>query len=659
MKSAAQKHSGFAPMLKNVFRRNILSLILSPLFTLFITLIIIMNMLSVKPLEVVQDITAEFSLFVSSLLAIFSFAIALVVVYAMYRELFSRRASDFLLAMPVKREAYFNVNFLFGFINIILTFIVPFAASVFLIKSDLIYPVKSYTFDVAVFAKLMLLSFFATVAVYALFIVSAVISGRKWHYFVISYFIAASGFRVATGLTAYVNTIWGFVLERDYSFLVSPVASLLYSVDEKIKNLLPIIIALIVQAVVAYVAGLVAFKHRKAEVAETTVSGKILPFIIITAFLLSNVFSFFSLNANIYISMIAEIFSMVIAVLIITALFYRKPFNKLTLTSLAASVVITVIIVFCVEFIPKATGYVDYVPEISEVESVTIESEDNYVNMPAGMSLFSDILFSYFDDGLGEYSRPEHAFNLSTDEAKAAVAALHKKLTSDAAQSKGAVDILFDGYDAPNNVRLEYKLKNGKTVVRDYTAYASVASDEFADVLKTDECLNQISPVNFGKDVLFLEISPYISPIYEDVMPTEETAKTDDISYSYLKLDDYSAFLECVKKDLKKTDYVYTLLTENGFSPEYYKEWNEEMINFGERKDAVCTVTFYKFKADAPEEEKEKMIKMSPEDMQAYDEKRVQDSGYELDYLLDNFSYSFVKSDHNTMKYLESKGYKY
>ncbi|MDE6413369.1 MAG: hypothetical protein K2K42_05750 [Eubacterium sp.] len=658
MKSAAQKHSGFAPMLKNVFRRNLLSLILSPLFTLIITLIIIINMLSVKPLEVVQDITVDFSLFVSSLLVVFSFAIALVVAYTMYRELFSRRASDFLLAMPVKREAYFNANFLFGFINIILTYIVPFAASVFLIKSDLIYPAKSYTFDVAAFAKLMLLSFFATVAAYALFIVSAVISGRKWHYFVISYFIAASGFRIASGLTAYVNTIWGFLLERDYSFLVSPVASLMYSVDERIKNLIPIIIALVVQAVVAYAAGLIAFKRRKAEVAETTVSGKILPFIVLTAFLLSNVLSFFSLNANIYISIIMVIVSMVISVLIITALFYRKPFNKLTLTSLAASVVITVMIVFCVEFIPKATGYVDYVPEISEVESVTIEAEDNYVKMPAGMSLFSDFLFSYIDDERGEYGEPEHVFNLSTDEAKDAVSALHKKLTSDVAQSKGGMDILFDGYDAPNNVRLKYKLKNGKTVVRDYTAYASVASDEFAAVLKTDECLNQISPVNFGKDVLFLEVSPYLSPIYDDML-TEEAEKTDDIAYSYLKLDDYSAFLECVKKDLKKTDYVYTLLTENGFSPEYYKEWNEEMINFGERKDAVCTVTFYKFKADAPKEEKAKMIKMSPEDMQAYDEKRVQDSDYELDYLLDSFSYSFAKADNNTMKYLKSKGYKY
>ncbi|MDE6110944.1 MAG: hypothetical protein K2F65_03395, partial [Eubacterium sp.] len=435
MKSAAQKHSGFVPMLKNVFRRNILSLILSPLFTLFITSIIITSMLSIKPVEV-EDITGKFSLFLSSMLAVFSFVISLIVAYALYRELFSRRASDFLLAMPVKREAYFNANFLFGVIDIALSYLFPFAASVFLIKSDLIYPAKFYIFDVAFFAKLMLISFFATVAIFALFIVSAVISGRKWHYFVIGYFVASCGFRAATALSDYINTIWGFALERDYSFIVSPIASLMYSVDDKIKNMLPIIVALIAQTIIAYTAGLIAFKRRKAEVAETTVSGKILPFIIITAFLLANVFAFFSFNANLPLSIISAFISMVISVLIITALFYRKPFNQLTLTSLVTSVVLTAIIVCCVEFIPKATGYVDYVPEASEVESVTVEANDGTLNIPGSVGLLTDALFSYYDDGLGMYNEPEHSFNLSTDEAKAAVSALHKKMASDEAQNR-------------------------------------------------------------------------------------------------------------------------------------------------------------------------------------------------------------------------------
>ncbi|MDE6660178.1 MAG: ABC transporter permease [Eubacterium sp.] len=656
MKSAAQKHSGFASMLKNIFRRNLLGLILSPLFTLFLTFLVIINMLSLKPTET-QDITDVFSLIVSSLLAVFSAIIALIWIYTMYRELFSRRASDFLLAMPVKRESYYNANFLFGLINIILCYVIPFAASVFLIKSNLVYPAKFYTFDVAIFTKYMLIAFFATIAMFTLFVVSAVVSGRKWHYFVISYFVLSCGFRMAMGLTSYVNTIWGFVLEHDYSFIVSPYAALLYSADDRIKNIVPILAALVAQAVVGYVAGLISFKRRKAEVAETTVSGKILPFIIITAFLLANVFAFFSLNANIVVSVVIEIIGMVIAVLIITALFYRKAFNKLTVTSLITSAVITIMVVLCVELTPKATGYVDYIPEVSEVESVTVEVKDDFITMPVSMGFITDILESAYDDGLGMYDEFEHAFNLSTEDAKKAVSALHKTMISDKAQSKGGLLSVFDEYDASNNVRLKYKLKNGKTVTRSYTAYASIASEAFADVLQTDECLDQVAPINFGNDILFAEVSAYVSP-YTDTIDAN-MLQEKDTKHGYLKLDDYSAFLKCVKKDLKTTDYTFSLLSDNGFSPEYYKFYSDDMTAFDERKDAVCSVAFYKFKDDAPKEEKEKMLKMSPAEMVAYDEKRVEDSDWELSYLLESFYYDFAKSDKNTMKYLASKGYKY
>lgn len=656
MKSEKLNRSGFAPMLKNIFRRNLLGLILSPLFTLFITALVIINMLSLKPTET-QDITDVFSLIVSSLLAVFSAIIALIWVYTMYRELFSRRASDFLLAMPVKRESYYNANFLFGLVNIVLCFVIPFAVSVFLIKSNLVYPVKFYVFDVAIFAKYMLIAFFATVAIFALFVVSAVVSGRKWHYFVISYFVLSCGFRMAMGLTSYINTIWGFVLERDYSFIVSPYAALLYSADDRVKNIVPILIAFVVQAAIAYAAGLIAFKRRKAEVAETTVSGKILPFVIITAFLLANVFAFFSLNANIVVSVVIEIIAMAIAVIIITALFYRKAFNKLTITSFITSAVITVMVVLCVELIPRATGYVDYIPEANEVESVTVEVKDDFITMPVSMGFITDILESAYDVGLGMYDEFEHVFNLSTDDSKNAVSALHKKMISDEAQNKGGLLSVFDEYDATNNVRLKYKLKNGKTVTRSYTAYASLASGVFADVLKTDECLDQVAPINFGKDILFAEVSAYVSP-YDDTID-EDAIQKKDTKHGYLQLDDYSTFLECVKKDLKSTDYIYALLSDNGFDPEHYEFYSDDMTAFDERKDAICTVGFYKFEADAPKEEKEKMLKMSPKEMVAYDEKRVQDSGYELNYLLESSYYDFAKSDKNTMKYLASKGYKY
>ena len=98
MKSAMQKHSGFTPMLKNVFRRNVLSLVLTQLFTLFIILIIAVDMLSKKPLKV-ENITLIYGSDLSSYINLLLFTVSLIVVYILYRELYSRRASDFLLSM--------------------------------------------------------------------------------------------------------------------------------------------------------------------------------------------------------------------------------------------------------------------------------------------------------------------------------------------------------------------------------------------------------------------------------------------------------------------------------------------------------------------------------------------------------------------------------
>ena len=663
MKSAVQKQSGFAPMLKNVFRRNILSLILAPLITLLITSMFTTSTLSINPLSV-RDITFEFSSYLAITLAVISFVIALIVVYTLYRELFSRRASDFLLAMPVKREAFFNANALFGVVIIVLSYVIPFAASVFLIKSDVIYPAKLFTFDVGVCAKLLLISFLASIAVLALFVVCAAISGRKWHYFVLSYFTVSSALGLSTGLTNYLDTIWGFMIEYDYSFVVSPVAAVTVSVDDKLNNMPAIIVALLALMAIMYTAGLIAFKRRKAEVAETTISGKILPFTIITIFLLEDAFTTLVLFNKLYINIIIAIVAMVLFTLIITALFYRKPFNKLTLTSLAASIAITAIVVCCVEFAPKATGYVDYVPETSEVESVTVKTNGNYVNMQS-LGLFSDLFFGYYYDGLGMYNENEQAFNLSTEDAKSAVSALHKKMASEEAQDRFYDDETYE-YDAVNVINLEYKLKNGKTVVRNYTINASIARDEFAAVLKTDECLDQISPINIGNGIIFVAVEHYddtdvIYDYEEDYLEEIDEDYADVVNnYDSLVLDDYSALLDCIKKDFKKTDYDDVILSENGFDPEYYKQWSEDIV-VGETEagETGVLLAFYSFNENASEEEKAKMLKMRPEEMIDYDMQRVIESDYELDYLLENCSYSFTESDSNKIKYLESKGYKF
>ncbi|MDE5671540.1 MAG: hypothetical protein K2I14_08815 [Eubacterium sp.] len=653
MKSATQKHSGFLPMLKNIFRRNALSLVLSQLITLFITLIITTGRLSKKPSRV-EDITLDFSFDVSTTLAVFSFVISLIAVYILHRELFSRRASDFLLSMPVKREAFFNANAFFGLINIALSYVISFAAAVFLIKADVVYPAKFYIFDVSSFALLMLMSFLASIAVFSMFMVCAVISGRKWHYFVLSYFAASGAFSASAGLSNYVNTIWGFMLDDDYSFIVSTVASVTVSAEDKLNNVFIIVIALLAQTVIAYTAGIIAFKHRKAEVAETTVFGNILPFAIITVFLLAEAFMALSLANQLSIKLIAAFIAMVLSVLIITALFYRKPFNKLTIASLITSVAVTVVVVLCVEITPRSTGYVDYVPKASEVESVTVETGGDYRNMP-GLDIFSDFLLNTYYDGIGFYSEDSNKFELASDEAKTAVSALHKKIASNEAQSR-FYDTKTYEYDAVNGIRLEYKLKNGKTVVRTYSVNASIASEAFAAVLKTDECLEQIVPVSRSNDILFIAINNYTEDteiVYED---TDFDDNDYDFVYSYncIQLDDYKPLFDCIKKDIKKRENTYNFLMDNGFDSEYYEKSNEDYGYYDVYEDSVYTITFYRFNASVSDEEKENLLKITPNEMLSYNEKRMVESNYMLDSLFDEYIFIVEKDDNNTVRYLKS-----
>lgn len=636
MKSAMQKHSGFTPMLKNVFRRNILSLVLTQLFTLFIILIIAVDMLSKKPLKV-ENITLIYGSDLSSYINLLLFTVSLIVVYILYRELYSRRASDFLLSMPVKREAFFNANALFCLINIVLSYVISFSVSVFLIKSNIVYPAKFYIFDVSLFASILGMSFLSTISVFLVFAVCAVISGRKWHYFALSFFAVFGVFAAASGLLDYIDTIWGFKLDYDYSFIVSPIALLQFSVNENLDNMAAIIIVFIVQIAVTYLAGVIAFKHRKAEVAETTVFGKVLPFAIITVFLMAEAFMSLNLENRLYIKLLAALIAMVLFVLIITALFYRKPFNKLTIASLITSVAVTAVVVLCVELAPKSMGYVDYVPEAGEVESVTVETGNHYRNVHR-IDIFDDFLYESVGHGIGYYNASNNVFNLSTDEAKAAVERFHKKIASNEAKDRFYDNKTYE-YDAVTGIRLKYKLKNGKTVVRTYSVNASFASREFAAILKTDECLEQIMPVVLGNDILFA------------------TVDNCDFVYNYiqcLQLEDYEPLFECIKKDIKKREHEYNLLIDNGFTAAYYEKWDEDYGYYLENEDSVYLVTFYRFSEFATEEEKEKLLKMIPNEMLSYNEKRMTESNYMLDSLFDEYNLIVEKEDNNTISCLEN-----
>jgi len=68
----------------------------------------------------------------------------------------------------------------------------------------------------------------------------------------------------------------------------------------------------------------------------------------------------------------------------------------------------------------------------------------------------------------------------------------------------------------------------------------------------------------------------------------------------------------------------------------------------------VYLVTFYRFSEFATEEEKEKLLKMIPNEMLSYNEKRMTESNYMLDSLFDEYNLIVEKEDNNTISCLEN-----
>ncbi len=111
---------------------------------------------------------------------------------------------------------------------------------------------------------------------------------------------------------------------------------------------------------------------------------------------------------------------------------------------------------------------------------------------------------------------------------------------------------------------------------------------------------------------------------------------------------------ECIKKDIKKREHEYNLLIDNGFTAAYYEKWDEDYGYYLENEDSVYLVTFYRFSEFATEEEKEKLLKMIPNEMLSYNEKRMTESNYMLDSLFDEYNLIVEKEDNNTISCLEN-----
>lgn len=662
----------FFPAFKNVFKRYfplfIIAQILTAVFSAVISRIGADYVTETIEIWAEEGITHDITdIFVTAFpLCVMGAGIVgmFIIAFALFREVYSKRASTFFFSMPVKRGAYFNANMLFGLCTLITAFVIMVATVLISVTTSFGYQKGVLLFNTPYFLQSVTVACMCVAALYAVFMLCAVLAGKTWHYPVLC-FIAVGLVNVCvTEFTSYLNNIWGFHMESSLAWIVSPTAifsAVFNSVAEP-----KYFIALILQFAVVYAAGYIVFKHRKAEVAEASLSGKVVPAIMITIALLAVSFTGLAAgnvsllgetltNLSVLTTVCIAVVSAVILTMILTAIFYKKAFTKATAKCLAATVIITLIVVAAVKLVPDR--YVNYVPAADEVESVTLDENYDYVYYNS----LSSGLFEFFGAGFDYY--PYYSdyliYSFSGDEAKAKVEELHKKMIDEnTINNYGSENFFYHRY---YSVKLTYTLKNGRTVTRSYCVGTMDIFDEYIALMQTEEAVRQNPALSYSnEDILFIGIVDDRDSSNE--LNIEDYYDDDNFHiynpeygiYKYVALDEYSTLIENIVKD--KTAEPKNVF--NDYSAGFYI-YDPDNIRHGdwshyEERESI-TIYFYVFTDEATDEQKKLMATMSPDEMIEYDY-TCNYIDYGINPLTDEYIGIDVQADVNTISYLQSVG---
>lgn len=587
--------SNFLPMLKNTFKRNLVPFVVFQIITVFLT-----------AFNLLYTVVFQSTYFMSAATAVGICRIeGLVMAILLFHELFSRRASDFLLALPVKRKEYFNSAFIFGIISIAVSFLICVVLSVAVMLTML---PESYAFDLSVFIQMMAASFFEVCEIFALFVLAACASGRIWHFFLLSALFIFAVNCTAAGFIGYINSIWGLWIDYKYEWILSPLAA---DYEFGIKQTVPICLASAVRFAVIYFAGLIVFKKRKAEVAETSVSGKFIPAAATVFLMLSVAFLCLCINNPVALKIIILLISLVLTAIAVSEIFYKKLFVKMTAVVLSAVTAFSLVFAVCVEVVPHKE-YISYVPESSEVQSVSIDTGGYYGN---------SVDYIYLNGILANYGEYENIMTFESDEAKEKIYELHKKTVSEESQNT-------DGYGY--SISFKYRLKNGKTVSRAYSAPGEVIYKEYISLLKTDEALNQLSPLNVNREELkFVCLNPFEKEI-------------EELNLSDSELDE---LFECIKYDSKNlSDEVFNDIKGIGlpYSDDY--TYYYETLGY---------VEFYNLDENISEEDKNLIQNMTYSEIELYAQ-RKRSSMLTMDDMC-----IITKEFKRTIEFFENRGYSF
>lgn len=602
------------------------------------------------------DITEDSILLINyfgGVCAVFSLFLAM----QMFKEIYSKRACDTFFALPIKRSDYFNAKFLYGVLINLISLVIAGAVHIVILlcaSTKLI----TYTIDFKLFAGFAAALVFTVLCFYAIFIFCAVLAGRRVQYF---FFVIIALFAppcITDGVIGVINRIWGADANSFILSVIHPVKNMFMTWEANIeyvtvdkKNIFILIVSA-AEAAALYLLSYFVFKKRKAEIAEFTPSGKVIPMLFLAAVITAAITQTAS-KVSFYLSIVFSVVFAVIAQMIFSGVFYKKVFAKNTAITFAASTAVCILF-SCAVLVPGHSNYVKYVPEAEEIERVElVEGYDT------GYSYALYYLSSYADS----YYNSTNSYTFVSAENIDNAIALHQKIVDDETMKKGKAinsdtwgDMMDYDYEYENcyDCVLVYHLKNGETIRRKYSVPAKMISDEMFKLMKTEEGINQFGVTAVEKnDFLY---ATFESETYSDINNYNAPIKNS----KDLTEQEFFEFLEGYKKDILSFDKKEFLDYLGGctayyvdlYSSSYYEDTYSEDNDYDEAVPEDSYWIYVKYCGDNANDKEREYLKSL--DKLKIDNLQLVGDDYN-DLILDS-QISVFYDYKNTYKYAQSHG---
>lgn len=548
-----------------------------------------------------NDITQN-AIMLSGALTILCGLFSLVSASRLFNEIYSKRACDFYFATPVKRETTFAATYLVGAIVNVVCLVLPSLIFVGAVVSASNQKIK-YIIDMQIYIKALIVLVLSLIAIYTAFIMCAVMSGKRLHYAVLSVICLVCPPVISIGIISRINTIWGLFVDFVNSNTLSPVTNSVSALgfDKEINIFINILIP-VIEIIAMFIAGLYIFKGRRAEVAEVSVAGRIMPYVMLSIVVLSG-FMAVECDLGVAITIIGGVIIAVVVCILFSLIFFKKAFTKSSAAT--AGIVCAVATLFVVlVFVPKYDSYVKYVPSADEIESVKINNV-YYNNMSS--TILNAINSDYTDYG--------NYIELKEKEGIENAVSLHKKLVDDDTIKLSKKNYLntnilkspyrYDSYVETTDLQLVYTLKNGRTVKRTYTGVvANKIMQEGITLMRDDEALRQISPFNL-ENIKLASCSVY-------------NEEYDLISRKIIPADKCDELLEIYLKDKQELDSNTFAQSMGGFIGFCYDHTSRSS------QESYTDIEFlYYDSEDTPEDVKKQIDEKAPDELM-----KIFDRGY-------------------------------